>query len=427
MQVPKRIRELVALFEDNKEAYKNPAFKEAQARKELIDPFFEELGWDMGNHQGFAQQYKEVVHEDTLKIGGKSKAPDYSFRIGGVRKFFLEAKKPWVNIKDDLDPAYQLRRYAWSAKLSLSILTDFEEFSVYDTRIKPKKTDKAGVGRILYMRYDEYEDRWGEIASVFSKDAIFKGGFDKWADDLSKKKGTLEVDEAFLAEIEGWRATLAKNIYLRNNHLSQPVQNEAVQKTIDRIIFLRICEDRGIEPYQKLGKIGSQKEVYKKLCDAFKDADDRYNSGLFHFKKGDGSPETLDTFTLGLKIDDKPLKEILGRLYFPDSPYEFSVLSPDILGQVYERFLGKVIQTKAKRATIEEKPEVRKAGGVYYTPVYIVERIVKTILDPLLKGKSPNVIAGGGKAPALRILDPACGSGSFLISAYQYLIDWHTA
>ncbi|PXX31836.1 N-6 DNA methylase [Thalassospira sp. 11-3] len=381
----------------------------------------------MGNHQGFAQQYKEVVHEDTLKIGGKSKAPDYSFRIGGVRKFFLEAKKPWVNIKDDLDPAYQLRRYAWSAKLSLSILTDFEEFSVYDTRIKPKKTDKAGVGRILYMRYDEYEDRWGEIASVFSKDAIFKGGFDKWADDLSKKKGTLEVDEAFLAEIEGWRATLAKNIYLRNNHLSQPELNEAVQKTIDRIIFLRICEDRGIEPYQKLGKIGSQKEVYKKLCDAFKDADDRYNSGLFHFKKGDGSPETLDTFTLGLKIDDKPLKEILGRLYFPDSPYEFSVLSPDILGQVYERFLGKVIQTKAKRATIEEKPEVRKAGGVYYTPVYIVERIVKTILDPLLKGKSPNVIAGGGKAPALRILDPACGSGSFLISAYQYLIDWHTA
>ncbi len=148
---------------------------------------------------------------------------------------------------------------------------------------------------------------------------------------------------------------------------------------------------------------------------------------MFHFKKGDGSPETLDTFTLGLKIDDKPLKEILGRLYFPDSPYEFSVLSPDILGQVYERFLGKVIQTKAKRATIEEKPEVRKAGGVYYTPVYIVERIVKTILDPLLKGKYPNVIAGGGKAPALRILDPACGSGSFLISAYQYLIDWHTA
>ena len=88
------------------------------------------------------ETYKEVIHEDAIKIGGVTKAPDYCFRIGGTRKFFLEAKKPSVNIKEDIHPAYQLRRYGWSAKLPLSILTDFEEFAVYDCRVKPAKTER---------------------------------------------------------------------------------------------------------------------------------------------------------------------------------------------------------------------------------------------------------------------------------------------
>jgi len=106
-------------------------------RQEFIDLFFEALDWDVSNRQGYAEQYKEVVHEDTIKVGRSTRAPDYSFRIGGQRKFFVEAKKPAVNIKEDVSPAYQLRRYAWSAKLPLSIVTDFEEFSVFDCRIKP--------------------------------------------------------------------------------------------------------------------------------------------------------------------------------------------------------------------------------------------------------------------------------------------------
>ena len=114
------------------------------------------------------------------------------------------------------------------------------------------------------------------------------------------------------------------------------------------------------------------------------------------------------------------LKDILKRLYYPDSPYEFSVLPADILGQVYEQFLGKVIRlTAGHQAEVEDKPEVKKAGGVYYTPTYIVDYIVKNTVGKLLEGKTPK------KAAELRILDPACGSGSFLIGAYQYLLDWH--
>jgi len=151
--VPTRICELVETFDQHIEAYRSQQYNETQVRREFIDPFFEELGWDVTNVHGWAQAYKDVIHEDAIKIGGATKAPDYCFRIGGVRKFFLEAKKPSVDIKGDPHPAYQLRRYAWSAKLPLSVLTDFEEFAVYDCRMRPKHTDKADVARIMLFTY----------------------------------------------------------------------------------------------------------------------------------------------------------------------------------------------------------------------------------------------------------------------------------
>ena len=113
----KQVSLLVERFERNIEAYRSPAYNETQLRREFIDPFFEALGWDVANKAGYAEQYKDVVHEDAIKVAGATKAPDYCFRIGGVRKFFLETKKPSVDIKGQLSPAYQLKRYAWSAKL----------------------------------------------------------------------------------------------------------------------------------------------------------------------------------------------------------------------------------------------------------------------------------------------------------------------
>ncbi|MBL7178277.1 MAG: restriction endonuclease subunit M, partial [Desulfobacteraceae bacterium] len=379
MVVPDKILELVDRFSSNLESYKQGKYNETQVRREFIDPLLEELGWDVANKQGYAEAYKEVVHEDVVKIGGATKAPDYSFRIGGVRKFFLEAKKPSVNIREDMHPAYQLRRYAWSAKLPLSILTDFEEFVVYDCRVKPAKTDKASNSRILFMKYTDYPERWDEIANIFSHEAILKGSFDKYVESKKAKRGTAEVDSAFLKEIERWRDLLARNIALRNPDLSQRELNFAVQRTIDRIIFLRISEDRGIETYGTLMALQNGKQVYKRMFQIFRQADDRYNSGLFHFQREKGrSDDSLDTLTSGLNIDDRVLKDILKNLYYPDSPYEFSVLPANILGQVYEQFLGKVIRlTPAHHAVVEDKPEVRKAGGVYYTPTYIVDYIVK--------------------------------------------------
>ena len=426
MPAPDVVRELVKRFEENIDSYRSGKYNETQLRREFLDPLFEALGWDVFNKAGYAEAYKDVIHEDSIEVEGATKAPDYAFRIGGQRKFFLEAKKPSVKVETDIYPAFQLRRYSWSAKLPIGVLSDFEELAVYETRSKPNKKDKASTGRIAFYKYTDYIEKWDEIAGIFSREAVLKGSFDTFAEGQKKKKGTAEVDDAFLEEIERWRELLAKNFALRNPDLTVRELNYAVQVTIDRIVFLRICEDRGIEPYEKLKLASQQSDIYSELIKIFQQADERYNSGLFHFPTGrkakdeKNASSAADSLTLSLNVDDKVLKEILGGLYYPESPYVFSEIPSDILGQVYERFLGKVIRlTAGHQAKVEEKPEVRKAGGVYYTPTYIVEYIVKNTVGKMLDGKSPDDVE------KLRILDPACGSGTFAIGAYAYLLDWH--
>ncbi|MCH7792749.1 MAG: type I restriction enzyme HsdR N-terminal domain-containing protein [Planctomycetes bacterium] len=187
---PASVLDLVARFDLHSGTYKQQTYNETQVRREFIDPLFKALGWDIDNEGGNAEAYKDVIHEDAIKIGGSTKAPDYCFRIGGVRKFFVEAKKPAEDIKQKREHAYQLRRYAWSAKLPLSILTDFEELAVYDCRVQPVRSDKASAGRVLYFRYDEYPQRWDELVSIFSREAILKGSFDKFAESSKRKRGT---------------------------------------------------------------------------------------------------------------------------------------------------------------------------------------------------------------------------------------------
>lgn len=420
MPIPEPVVDLIERYRRNSEDYENPRYNETQTRREFLDPLFKALGWDIDNALGYAEAYKDVIHEDALRVGVATKAPDYCFRVGGARKFFLEAKKPAIRLKDDTGPAYQLRRYAWSAKLPLSILSNFRELAVYDCRTRPSPDERASTARIHLWTFEQYENLWDDIAAIFSKDAILKGSFDKYAETTTGRRGTAEVDDAFLEEIEAWRSSLARNIALRNPNISSRELNYSVQQTIDRIVFLRICEDRAIEPYGRLQKVSEEEGIYERLTTLFHQADDRYNSGLFHFRREKDRQTPPDELTLSLRIDDKVLKDILGRLYYPESPYEFSVLPADILGQVYEQFLGSVIRlTEGGHAKIEAKPDVKKAGGVYYTPTYVVDYIIRQTVGVFLNNRNLKTLK------RLAIVDPACGSGSFLLGAYQYLLDWY--
>ncbi len=413
MPAPSEVLALVDKFTQDASRFRDPNYNETQVRIEFIDPLFKALGWDVANSL-------QVVHEDRVSVVDgerkKVKHPDYGFRIGRDVKFYVEAKKPAVDLQHHPDPAYQVRRYGWSKGLKVSVLTDFEEFIIYNCAEQPDRKDKAHQARIKYIKYTEFDERWDEIADLLSFEAVENGAIEKFAQE-ELPKGTVTVDEAFLREMEQWRTLLAKDIALHNPNLTRRELNIAVQRTIDRIVFLRICEDRNIEPYARLYSNANERNgVYDRLKAIYAEAHDKYNSGLFDFDS-DG-----DTVSLNIHISDDPLQKIIKRLYYPNSPYEFSVLPSDILGQVYERFLGKVIELdKNGSAEIVEKPEVRKAGGVYYTPTYIVDYIVENTVGKLVEGKTPNAVA------TLRVLDPACGSGSFLIGAYQYLMDWHLA
>jgi len=422
MGAPPEILRLVAKYRNGETYYRSAAYKEMSLRSEFLNPVLKCIGWDPDN-PGLSVHSREVNQEDSIMIDGAEKAPDYAFLLDGDWQWFLEAKRPSVNIASGRDPAYQIRRYCWNAGLPLGIVTDFEEWSIYDCRSEPQPDDAAAVGRLDYFTCDQLDEKWDDFVALLGRDSVASVSLDAFSLDNPAPRGTLTVDQAFLKEISDWRESLALDIAKHNSDLDVVQLNTAVQTLIDRIIFLRIAEARGLEGFGELQKTADNDMdpgVYERLIGLFKRADNRYNSGLFHFTLANGQSGKPDSLSTGLVVSDQPLRHIIGRLYHPH-PYEFSAMPADILGRVYEQFLGAKIVLKGHTATVEEKPEVRKAGGVYYTPVPIVEYIVEVTIGPLLEGAKPGDVA------KLRIIDPACGSGSFLIAAYQYLIDWHTA
>ncbi|MBK8266784.1 MAG: N-6 DNA methylase [Planctomycetes bacterium] len=461
---PDKILRLIDQFNHQADQIRSPDYNETKIRIDYINPMFAELGWDIDNSQGYAEQYREVVHEDRVKVAGQTKAPDYSFRVGGQRKFFLEAKKPAVDIRNHTEPAYQLRRYAWSAKLACSLLTDFEELAIYDTRVQPKYLDKASTARREFILYTDYEKRWDFIEGTFSKAAVFRGDFDRYCES-KKGRGAQLFDDAFLAEIEEWRKSLATNLAKRNDSLDEPALNFAVQRIIDRILFLRIAEDRGTENVGQLQGLLNGDHAYEKLAALFRRADERYNSGLFHFEKEKDCDEPPDTLTPNLNVDDIALKEIIRALYYPQSPYEFTMVSADSLRaiplqshhpnqtphgrhrrqarspQSRRRLLHPQVHRRLHRKKHHRRPPLmwhrRPAGGARS----VRPRCGRSEATP----PAPSPSKGEGRsegdereklsasrapltpkeAAKLKILDPACGSGSFLIGAYQFLLDWY--
>ena len=406
---------LVKNFEKEEKYHKSQAYKEATTRGEFIDNFLRILGWDVGNKQGLNRRQKEVIFEDDVRIGGNLKHPDYGLRYNGVTKTFVEAKHPSINLWNNPQPAIQARTYAYMKKLPIAILTDFEELVIYDTSKKPKPTDKAEIGRIKYLNYKEYVENFEELFNTISWFAVKEGKFDEYYKTVCEKKGNLSIDEDILQMIEKWRVFLAEDIALHNEEIDEYNLTGFVQKIIDRIIFLRICEDKDIEEYKTLKNISDSKsDIYEKLKIIFEAANKKFNSGLFK----------TDEYIDKLKIQDKTLCSIIDSLYLPNCLYDFSIIPVEILGSIYERFLGKIIQFTRKTKNghsieIIEKPEVQKAGGVYYTPSYIVQYIVEQTIGKKIEGKTPEEVA------KMHFVDPACGSGSFLVGAYQYLLDWY--
>lgn len=407
-----RVAELVRNFRRNEADCLNAAYNETQARTEFITPLLEAFGWDVHNAAALPIALREVIEEATVEVGEErlSKRPDYELRLARQRKLFVEAKKPSVRIDHHRASAFQTRRYGYSASLPIAVLTNFHQLAVYDCQPAPALTDEAHVARLLLVRYDEFEARFDELWPLLSRQAVYSGDFDRrFAVDVTRH-GAAQFDDFFLGQVRSWRERLAADIHANTPGLSAAELTYAVQLFLSRIVFLRICEDREIERYETLKNLPAA-HTFDALMAELRRADEFYDSGLFRL---------LDDARLGIRISDAVLQNIIAELYYPHSPYTFAVVETEVLGEIYEQFLGEEITVTAGGAVeIVRKPEVRESGGVVPTPRYIVDAIVERTLLPALAGRSPSDMTGFTAA------DICCGSGIFLLSVYEFILDHH--
>jgi hypothetical protein len=434
----KELRRLVAKFEQGINEFKSPLYLEAQLRDDFLNPFFSALGWDLENNAGLIQKHREVEIESRTGDG----RADYLFRPERKPRFVCEAKKPAEELHGDY--AMQAKRYAWTIGVRLALLSDFEELKIYIVTGNP---DKGEPDDGLWRSYDhtEYAAKARELWDLLARDNVAGGSIERLLESLPKKlrpDRTRDFDEEFLTFLDGHRRALASDLIRHNDRedlLEGTRLNEAVQCILDRLLFIRISEARGIDMGTKLQSL---LETWKARQE--KGQPDRvreeppahwggsglgasrgtlWNSIVRHIRALDRRPPSHVPYFNGnlfkvhfseeLVVGDVWLSEFLESISGENSPYKFGYVAVEILGTIYERFLGKIVRPHGRGAVIEEKPEVRKAGGVYYTPRYIVEYIVEQTVGKLLDGKKPE------ETLKLRFLDPACGSGSFLICVFE--------
>jgi hypothetical protein len=265
------------------------------------------------------------------------------------------------------------------------------------------------IARLKLIGYDEFEARFDELWNEFSRAAIYSGDFDRRYSVDVTRRGAEQFDDYFLRQVRDWRARLAVDIHANAPSLSAEELTYSVQLFLSRIVFLRICEDRSLERYETL-KYLDRPNTFAALMDLLRRADTFYNSGLFSL---------IDDERLQLRISDTTLQLIISELYYPQSPYTFSVVETEVLGSIYEQFLGEVISVEGGAVTIVSKAEVREGGGVVPTPRYIADAIVARTLGPSIRDKRPSDLEG------FTVADICCGSGIFLLSAYEFLLDHH--
>ncbi len=416
-----QVKDLVADFKANETFYLSPQFSEAQTRKDFIDKLFIALGWDV-NHDTQKNPYEQEVKIEKNESGSPGRA-DYAFYLSPnfhAARFLVEAKKPHGEF-GSTENYFQALRYGWNNKTPLVVLTNFDELHILDSRYKPHIGDTLSrvVKKFSHSDYIDSE-KFAEIYWLFSREAVASNSLAKRAEELPKPKsktfrrelfkvGEQSPDEAFLIVLDGYREMLAKALKSKNPNLHSAQLTEITQRIIDRLVFIRFLEDKQIEPTRHIERFGADGgSAWEDFLRVSVNLDRIYNGVVFK------RHEILDA--PGFQIDEKPFRIICEELADPTSPYNFANIPIHILGSIYERFLGKIITDGAR---VVEKPDVRKAGGVYYTPEYIVRYIVANTVGKAIAGKTPAEIAG------LRFADIACGSGSFLIEVFDLLVRYH--
>ncbi|MFA1571899.1 Eco57I restriction-modification methylase domain-containing protein [Vibrio tasmaniensis 1F-187] len=403
-----QLKSLVDKYQNDIDYYSSTKYNETQLRTDFLDQLFSILGWDITNAAGKPTNEREVLVEEGLKAraGDNTKKPDYTFRLFSERKFFLEAKKPSVDVSKAIDPALQVRRYGFTAKLKISVLSNFEYTAIYDCSNQVKETDSVSNSRIKLYHFTELVDKFDEINNLIGRESVYTGQFENEWSEIENKILKFSVDDLFLKQINDWRLRLANEFLQIKSKLSEENLNDLAQNYINSIVFLRVCEDRDLEEYETLYHFAQEKD-FKSLVNKLKTSDKKYNSGLFAL-------EYIDELINNTK---SCIWSIIEQLYFPQSTYSFSVFSSDILGNIYEIFLSEKVRVDELGNVQIQPKEEHIDRDVVTTPTHIVKEIIRNTVVEYCKDKSDVEILNS------KFADIACGSGAFIIEVFQSLQD----
>jgi type I restriction-modification system DNA methylase subunit len=395
----KKLTELVSRFEQVCSSGKEGTFSEADVSSKFILPLLDILGWNISDI--------DEVKEQRRTLSGPA---DYALAINRKSRLIVELKK----FTEDLDGYRKVRgrretfpeqatRYAWHLKVEWVVLTNFKEVRLYNSYYK-----KTADGLRLQIRYTHFYRDFDKLWTL-SRQSVESGELDK----IERKAERKNIDEAVLEGLLEIRRLLSESINLKNPSITLEGIRENVQRIMDRLIVVRVAEDRGLIGFESLHKEldswknrGLPTPFMRSLKSIFRDFDDIYNTKLFE------SHSCED-----LSIDNDVLETIIDILY----QYNFDLISADVLGAIYENYLGHVLEeTTSGGVQITESSKARKKKGIYYTPTHLVEHVVRATLGELLtKCKSPEEVS------RIKVLDPACGSGSFLIKAFDIIKEWY--
>ena len=394
-QAKKKVHDLVEDFRINYQ--KHSKEYEANTETKLIEPLFAALGWST----------KDFDKREKAHRGEKSGFADYAFKINDRIAFFLEVKKVGVPLEKEADK--QVISYALSKRIPFAVSTNFEEMKIFCVE---QEDALKNVFRV-FKKPEDYNSNFHDLLFL-SKESFENGNTLNQAVDEGRLKKRVTIDKPLLEDLMHIRSMIASDIgkrYVGKYDINQ--RDEIVQRIVDRLIFIRRCEDIGINPENMmLYDIAetSETRAYSKLKEVFNRYNEMYNSGLF----APNADNDADVIT----IDGEIIKNLINGLYESKDGnyiYNFDWIDADVLGQIYEQYLGKILaQTRGGKAKLTDGQVHKKEQGVYYTPTYIVDYIVKTAIEETLKENK-------GKISSIKILDLACGSGSFLIKAFDYM------
>lgn len=394
------IEAIIEKYQKAKEAGVINRYNEEETKNAFIMPLFEALGWDFS-------QKDEVSAEEQIISSGRV---DYGFYINNRAKFYLEAK----SLKADLhreEFARQAIRYSFNKGVTWAVLTDFESIKVFNAQAV---SNYLGDKLLFEIKYTEYLDRFDELW-LLSRESIINDLIDREAEKRGKKLQKIPITELLYKDLNECRKLLSHSLGAYNTEVSRDLLDEGVQKLLDRLVFIRVAEDRKIEPSILIPLLNQWRtssakiRLYESMIHKFRELDEIYNSNLF-------TPHPFEKW----EDDGGSLQKVIDILYGKKGYYEydFSIMPADILGSVYENYLGYMLSKSQKGLTLDKSSEKRKEQGIYYTPTFIVDYIVRSSLKPILdKCKSVNDLK------KVKVLDPACGSGSFLVKALEVIVE----